>query len=155
MSDLAHQNVDARTAMGLVIGGGEVPVAPSDAEFEERIRNTPIIQETFSYDTAADATARVVLEAYERYPQLQLLPEDHEYLRGPDGEVDWGNPITINVTLYDVIRKLYPNGSEVYEKLLIDLSGFMWGWAVNAARKILGLGPLPNPAIMTIYSEPN
>lgn len=30
----------------------------------------------------------------------------------------------------------------------VDLTGFMWGWAVNAARRCLELPPVANPAII-------
>lgn len=32
----------------------------------------------------------------------------------------------------------------------LDLTGFMWGWAANAARYCVELPPAPNPAIMEI-----
>lgn len=30
----------------------------------------------------------------------------------------------------------------------LDLTGFMWGWAVNAALRCMELPPRPNPAII-------
>jgi hypothetical protein len=32
----------------------------------------------------------------------------------------------------------------------LGLTGFMWGWAVNAVRRCLELPPVPNPAIITL-----
>lgn len=46
--------------------------------------------------------------------------------------------------LYDVMKA---EGIDLAE---LELTGFMWGWAVNAARKVLGDGPVPNPAIVEI-----
>lgn len=151
MPDLAHQNVDAATAMKLNVGGGEVPEGASDSEFEERIRGASLAITADGsgegYSSFADATARVILEAYEEYPQLRDLSGEPDYLKGKNGRVDWSNPIALNVTLGNVIDKLHPKGSQVHDQILAELTGFQWGWAVNAARKILGLGPVPNPAL--------
>jgi hypothetical protein len=35
----------------------------------------------------------------------------------------------------------------------LGLTGFQWGWAVNAARRCLELEPVDNPAILTIEME--
>ncbi len=154
MTDGAHFNVGAEAAMKAVIGGEVPPTPPTDYEFEQQIRNAPIRtpdgrKAEFTYDSAANAIARIVLEAYEQYPQLQEMSDDHVFLRTKDDKIDWSNPIALNVTLYDVIKKLHPEGT-IEREVMADATGFMWGWAMNAARKILGLGPVPNPAIMTI-----
>ena len=35
-------------------------------------------------------------------------------------------------------------------KVMMELTGFMWGWAYNAAARVLGLNAQPNPAIVEI-----
>jgi len=146
MPDGAHLNIGAEEGMKANIAGEE-PHPMTDEEFEQMVREAPIPGD--SYSGQANATAKLILEMYEEYPQTRELPEEREYLRDLDGHVDWNDPIYLNVTLYDVTKKAYPQ----HHELFLDLTGFMWGWAVNAARKILGLGPLPNPALMTISVE--
>lgn len=151
MTDGAHLNVGAANAMKTILGGDE-PEPMTDEEFEAMIREAPLSPGMWDYGAYANATARIVLEAYERWPQLQEMADTHVYLSDSNGFADWnvngiGSAVVLNRTLYDVIKQIYP---EHYEAIFIELSGFQWGWAVNAARKILDLGPLPNPAIVTI-----
>ncbi len=152
MGDGAHLHVGAEEAMKAVIGGGE-PTQMTDAEFESMIRTATIIPEGdagFDYDTCSLACARLVLDAYEKYPILQTVPTEARYLKLANGESDWENFYAIDTTLYDVMRKLYDDDSDEYKHVFIGLSGFMWGWAVNAARTVLGLGPVPNPALIEL-----
>jgi len=146
-TDGAQQNIPAESAMKFIVGGGEYPEALDDLSFEAMIREAPLTGD-LGYEGGANAAARLILEAYERYPQTRELAEDHLYLaNGEDGKIDWNNPIYLTVTLYDVIKKIYPQHQE---EIWDYLTGFMWGWAVNAARKIAGLSPRANPAIMEI-----
>lgn len=150
MTDGAHQGIDAESAMKFIVGGEDHPEQMSDEEFEQMIRKAPL-EGDLDYSGGANAMARILLEALEKHPQLRDLPDGHEYLMTSDGQIfrtDEGwSPIALNVDLYDVIKRLHP---EHQETIFDNLTGFMWGWAVNASRKILGLGPVPNPAIMTI-----
>lgn len=68
-----------------------------------------------------------------------------EQLEGADVS-EYRYKVVLNVNLYDVVKQLHPE----YQPLFDDLTGFMWGWAVNAARHILKLGAVPNPAIITV-----
>lgn len=142
MTDGAHLNVKADDAMGKIVGGVEVEEFLTDADFEKMIREAIAI-EIFSYDGASNRTARLVLEAYEKYPMLQSQPDSQSYLVDRDGEINY--EIKTGVTLYNIIKEIYPE-----EEVFSELTGFMWGWAVNAARNILDLEPLPNPALFTI-----
>jgi hypothetical protein len=36
----------------------------------------------------------------------------------------------------------------------LGITGFQWGWAVNAARFAESLPPEPNPAIITVETSP-
>lgn len=150
MTDGAHTYIGADNALKTILGGEDPePNVEEPLDFETRVRTIQIDPvEDLGYDGGATATARLILEAYEKYPQLTELSDSNVYLHNGDeeGKIDWNNPIVLNVTLYEVIKKLYP---QYYDGLFTALTGFMWGWAVNAARTILDLGPLPNPAIMT------
>ena len=42
---------------------------------------------------------------------------------------------------------------QVMVKSDYDLTGFMWGWAVNAVRYVLGEKPIRNPAIISLGKE--
>lgn len=149
MSDLAHFAIDAETAFKANINGAtkeERETARISTElFEARIREAPLVGD-LSYSSCAEAIARVMLEAYETYPQLRTLSDTHVYLE----PIDWANPVYLNVTFTDILYKLHPQGTDIRDDVLDTASGFMWGWAVNAARSILGLGSLPNPALLKI-----
>jgi hypothetical protein len=128
--------------MGAILAGDETQTL-TDAEFEETIRSAskPVEwDEETGYDDSANYTARLILEMYESYPQTQTLSEERVYLEYPK---KWEDPISLNVTIHDVYKALYSD-------IDMGISGFQWGWAINAARTILGLGPVPNPAILDI-----
>jgi len=153
MTDGAHLNMNPDESLKAVLGGEEpnhVPDPLTDEEFEKMIRTAPMSGDGFDYDTCSEVCARLVLEAYEKYPVLQTLPMESRYLTFADGKSDFDNFYAIDTTIYDVMRKLYDDNSNEYKLIFSSLSGFMWGWAVNAARNILGLGPVPNPALITI-----
>jgi hypothetical protein len=42
--------------------------------------------------------------------------------------------------------------SGVYEREIagLGITGFQWGWGVNAARRLVELPPQPNPAIVDV-----
>lgn len=149
MTDGANLNMRADVSMKAIIGGGEEPEQLTDLAFEARIRLAPL-QDEFDYDGCSTYMARLILEAYEKYPVLQELPTESRYLTFADGSTDFSNFHSIDTTLYDVMRKLYDDDSVEYDKVFSVSTGFMWGWAVNAARNILELGPVLNPALMTI-----
>ncbi len=150
MTDGAHLNIGAESAMKTILGSKDEEEPLSAEAFEKKIREATILDgDDFDYDAASAFTARLVLEAYERYPMLRDHSDNTEYLTGKDGKIDWNNPIPTNRTLYEIIKRIYPEHLSVFR----DLTGFMWGWAVNAARNILDLGPLPNPALMTLTAS--
>ena len=148
MSDGANLNMKADESMKAILGSDEEPEQLSDEEFEARIRTAPILDD-FDYDNCSTYMARLVLEAYEKYPVMQELPMEARYLTLADGSTDFDNFYAIDTTLYDVMRKLHDDDSIGYEKAFSASTGFMWGWAVNAARHVLDLGPVPNPALVT------
>ena len=73
--------------------------------------------------------------------------EHPDYQRALHGE-DIGGPVPVKERgLYDVMK------DEGVDLATLGLTGFMWGWAVNAARYALNELPVPNPAILEIDSD--
>ena len=136
----AHLGIKARDALSAIFGGGDDYELVED--FESYIRNAtfdidcqPLDE---AYNAAAAAAARLVLEAYEEYPALTEMSDQSVYLTDKQGNKNY--KIKLNRDLYEVVKEIYPEQDDLFR----GLTGFMWGWAVNAARSILGLGPLPN-----------
>lgn len=151
---------------------GDEP-APTEAECETieamraRILATPY-EAAQSYDGAAEACARIIIEALEQYPVLTSVPTETIYLRHDDeravlvnsrGDVveDFGAGVLmvpISTSLYDVLKILHPEGTPQCA-VFMELTGFMWGWAMNAARRCarvpgVELGQVPNPAMLEV-----
>lgn len=157
--DGAHMGVDAERALGTILGGEPQPTeeerrspdemrawilsAPTRAEFEAR---GPEID--YSYGERARVVARVILEQYLADPRLATLPMETEYDwdADPDRGAQGMKPEFVRQrSLSDVLRE---NG--VYDEHIagLGITGFQWGWAVNAARFCVEIEPQPNPAIL-------
>jgi hypothetical protein len=122
--DGANLKIPAEAAMRAVLGAESEPKRMSDEEFEQMIRTA---ESTDSYDGCANRAARLVLEYME------------------------ANPSTVNLDVWQLYDTLKPTVSEMDRKECLEqTTGFMMGWAVNAARHILKMKPVPNPAIITI-----
>ena len=150
--DGADLGIGAESALKVVFGG-----EPQ----EEQVTRTPaqlraIIEaasdEPKGYGDGANAAAKIVLGFLERHPECQYMPADsrHEWPKKADGSTDWdATPTVVEEGIYDAIKRLEP---ETYAKhrehIFGELTGFMWGWAVNAAKYCLDLPPVPNPAIV-------
>lgn len=123
--DGANLNIKCDAAMKAVLGGDE-PETLSDAEFASMIRGATV-QQSGGYEGCANRAARLVLEHLEAHPDAIALSGDDLYA-AVKGEAT----------------------REDLDHVLSELTGFMWGWAVNAARHVLKRSSLPNPAILTI-----
>jgi len=154
-SDGASMGVGAKRALGTILGGDGQPVEgerETRAQMSARLRSATLTPD--SYDGAATAYARIVLEAYEKYPQLRYLPVEGEYLKGADGKMVWfkgreSQSVKVALSLHDVLKQIHA-GDTVREAVFSGLTGFMVGWGVNAARYCLDLDPQPNPALVMI-----
>lgn len=137
-------NMDAESALDGVFGS-PTSIMPDDV-FERMIRDAAKAPfgKDLGYSGAANACALLILNMYTKYPETTKLPESHFCITASSGEF-----IPLNVNIYDVLKRLHPVDTDEYKYVLSELTGFMWGWAVNAARKILDLEALPNPAVMT------
>ena len=122
--DGADLNMPADGAMKAVLGG-EQPERLDDAAFAQKIRTA---ERVHSYDGCATRCARLVLEYLESHPEA--------HAKDANGD------------LYDLVKASV--SPEDRKEVMGELTGFMWGWAVNAARHVLKLKPVPNPAIITI-----
>lgn len=140
MSDGAHLGVSANEALAAVIGGETPTTTRNPVEMRAYLLAVEC-SDNFDYETCAAYAARLILEAFIADPRLAALPadtkRDYSHGYGPGARV-------IQVGLYDVLKE---QGVPIDQ---LGLSGFMWGWAVNAARYCVELEPVPNPAIIDI-----
>ena len=135
--DGAQYGVDAESAMKAALGGEESTPRSTTAEMADRIRATT---EPTDYSGTADYCAKLILEWLEADPTRAQGPTENVYQDGPNGE--W----TGNVTEPGWYDRMKADGIPLDQ---LGLSGFMWGWAVNAARAIVELPEVPNPAIVS------
>lgn len=147
MSDGAHLGIDAHSAMKAAIAGEPTPPPITTQAMGERIMATT--RETATdYGAAADYIAKLILLAFRADLELAKAPTERTYSRRDDGTTDWSTVVVPD--LYDRLKdRLSPEDAE----FIGGCTGFMWGWAVNAARAVMELPPVPNPAIITVGSS--
>ena len=156
MSDGANIGVSSERALKTILGGA--PPASEDErrtpgqlrEFVEQQRGTS------GYDaTACEACWRVLL-TFEARPETKTWPAEIPYEVTCD--CDPSNPAPghfkehyrpVGPNLYAAVRE-HTDGIGDMGIADLGLTGFQWGWAVNAAKYIVGAPPVPNPAILTI-----
>lgn len=133
MSDGAHGGVRAAAAMAKVIVGREIP----DSEISDlNAARDRIMATTWAmvdgaegeegYNLAADYAARIMYEHFMADPENARKDEPEFYERLMQS----------------------PEWKQLQGRY--GLSGFQYGWAMNLARALVELPPLPNPAIFTI-----
>jgi hypothetical protein len=150
MSDGATVGVNAERALKTILGGEPEP-GPEEMESVESMRARLLAMDTAreptGYGDCAEMAAAMV---------LRWLLEDPERAVGPvESEYDWTDfdgdmskpPKVIAIGWYG---RMKADGVDL-ERL--GLSGFMWGWAANAARRCVELPPVANPAILTVSTE--
>lgn len=156
-NDGASQGVLPERALGTILGGKDQPSdeeSLSLQELREKIRTASL--EPDSYDGASLAIARVIVEAIEKYPCLRDVPMEGVYLTDTGGKMvmyETGGDvpcIVIRQGLYDILKQIH-HDEQCPERAVMDgMTGFMWGWAYNAAARVLMMDQQPNPAIMEI-----
>lgn len=124
-NDGADLNMAADGAMKAVLGG-EQPDRMSDVDFEQMIR-TAGNNGAFDYGGCANRFARLALEYLEAHPEAAAFDAHGVY-----------DALAANASPDD------------RDQVLNELTGFMVGWGVNAARHIMKLRPVPNPAIIEL-----
>lgn len=101
----------------------------TDEEFRDYILSAPTLAELDNlhgeegYDAAGRLAAKMVYEHLEHYPEDNQL------------EI-WD--------LYDRVVVTHPDLDAV------DVTGFMWGYAVQSAEHLLKMPLKPNPALLTL-----
>jgi hypothetical protein len=156
MSDGANQGVMPERALGTILGGKDQPTDEeklSRQELLEKIRGASLAPD--SYDDASLAIARVIVEAIEKYPCLRSVPMEAEYLRDANEKMVWfedreSPAIHIRPGMYEILEKLHPDESSPERVVMNGMTGFMWGWAYNAAAHVLFMDQQRNPAIVEI-----
>lgn len=101
------------------------------------------------YSGTTDIAARAVLDFLESHPEHEGAPGENEYAPGAFSNWD-GNretaPKPTRIGVYDLMKA---NG---YALDILDLTGFMWGFAYNTARWLRYDGTEANPAIVEVGS---
>ena len=161
MVDGAHLGMNAQQALEAVLGGKqstEAEEAPmDDAAFAAYIRAEPQ-GEPADYAEAARHAAHYLLRYLEAHPDQQYWPLSNQY--DWDGiranKVDFSDeaarqPYLLHEGVWDHVETAYP------ALRTVGLTGFMAGWAFNAARKVRGWSPLQwghgLPAVETTSME--
>jgi hypothetical protein len=155
MSDGAHAGVDAERALGTILGGepapdetGEKTMSPVEMRAKLEAQEQPE-----GYDGTATYAGKLILHFLLDDPSRASIPNENVYDREAfrrDGKPwDKFSDYIVQAGLYEVMRDAGEPWAEVTR---LDLTGFMWGWAVNAARYCVELPPVPNPAIITVGS---
>lgn len=153
MSDGAHQGVTPERALKTILGGEPAPTPDEGNEWfvlRDKVRDAAPNPDT--YDGCALRAARLILEYFDEDEEREALPTENVYAKDTDGQLVWedeGRSLKlVQPGLYEVMKE-----AGITELEYLGLTGFQWGWAVNAARHIKGLPPVPNPAIITIGSD--
>jgi hypothetical protein len=152
--DGADLGMTAQDGMEAALGSDEPKQERSPAEFRAMIEAD---QDPRTYSGCANATALALLGLMEARPELATWPAEVEgafFYKGTNNLIPRGQHIPYNAEyrrvddrdLYSELKRTRPDLIRVFE----ELTGFQWGWAVNAAKTILGQPPVPNPAIVTI-----
>jgi hypothetical protein len=145
--------VSAERALKTILGNED---QPTDEEMEsvEDMRNRLLgmtREDATDYGSTADYAASLILNfILEDAARRIAIPTEMEY--DWDGDPDHGAngckpEYVIHKGLYAVMKEAGPPYDEIGE---LGLTGFMWGWAVNAARRCVNMPPKPNPAIVEI-----
>lgn len=152
--DGAHLGYGAEAAMKGVLGGEEPPRRMTAAEMRADILAAP--DRPGSYDDYGRTTAKLILGFLERHPEASEMPADseHKWPTLGDGTTDWNaKPRTVVVGLWEYMKTAEPEWYAAHAHVWDELTGFLWGWGVNAARRSLELPPVANPAIVVIGSS--
>jgi hypothetical protein len=151
MSDGAHQGYGAEAAVKAVFGSDDPVELETVEEMRDRILAAPRPEpepegEGYSYDGTATYLAKIVLTALLADPALASVPTEAVYAHDDESKMVWP-AVKIQPSLWDILKER--TSPEDYAAVQ-GFTGFQWGWAVNAARRCVELGPVANPAIIEI-----
>jgi hypothetical protein len=138
--DGTELGITADRALATILGGEPSP----DVEEQQtpgQVRERIEAAVPGSYGGATDCLTRAVLRLFTRREETQVWPTDSTY-----DTVD-GKFQSVGPDLFSAARAVAsPQELEAFD----GCTGFMWGFAVNQARWLLGQHPGANPAILTI-----
>lgn len=152
--------VGAGRALDTVLSGAPQPKARDKRDPDEMrawLLAADPDPERWDYEEAARYVGRVILEAFLADPRLASVPTETVYdwdeiKKDPRWTTAHGVEVmkehVIAEGLYETLKQRDPSTKRMLETS--GLTGFQWGWAVNAARYCVELPPAPNPAILTI-----
>jgi len=169
MSDGANMGVRAGRALKTILGDEPVPtegeLLKAD-EFEFMIRSRPLppdikteiwddpkLDDDERYSYAAECIAHAFLVLADEDPEI-LTRQLYYPTEAPKAwtQEEWdkhglaGAPRSLDDGVWEALTKRWPE----YDDKIGGATGFMVGWAFNAARKIKNLNSTPNPAIIEI-----
>lgn len=147
MTDGAHLGVSANRALDTILGGAPSPAEDEQmgvAEFRDWITQP---DQELDYGECARRVARAILEFWMEDPKRATIPPEDVYEEGPDGRIVFNAVGGLNLVTPGLYQMMKDHGIGLDE---LGITGFQWGWAVNAARRCVELPPAPNPAILTI-----
>lgn len=143
--DGADMGITAGRALKTVLGGEPSPspdegMTPQEmAAYLESVPLTPA-----DYDDAGRACGRIVLKYLRAHPEDAMLPANGEYKFNGYENI----PLIVTPGIHDQMKQKAPELAKGLRGL--GLTGFLFGWGVNAAMYALDLPSVPNPAIVTI-----
>lgn len=147
--DGAHLGMTANQALGAVIGGEQPkPAKPDPREFEEYIMSaadefrSPVPDGQDGYSEASRRLAKKMVLFARANPDALARPFEQR------GEFVGGEYVPVGPKGFADVFMDAMNEQDRDESG--GMTGFMWGWAYNATRRICELPPAPNPAIITI-----
>jgi hypothetical protein len=154
-ADGAHQGISADRAIETIIGGKPEPgedeqmSLPEFAAYVEAAPDSP-----GEYGDCARLVAKLVLRYLLSHPADALAPMENEYdpRAWKDPEVmKNGSGLANYVTRWGLYERIKIADPETHAKIQkLGITGFQWGWGVNAARRLCELPPQANPAILTV-----
>lgn len=140
--DGAQLGISAQDGMHAALGGTEDPPRKTIGEMVAVIMAT---DGPSDYSGTSNYAAKLIILWLLEDPQRAQGPTEDVYATKENGEKDYN---TVAQAGWYALMKAdgVPLGD-------LGLSGFMWGWAVNAARAAMELPEVPNPAIVTIGGD--
>lgn len=147
-TDGAHDGMNAHDAMKAAIAGDQPE--PEALMTVQQMRDY-LLSATFddmTYEGCARYAAKLILEWLMEDPPRANGPTENVYQHEANGQMTWPA-----VVLQEGWYELMCAGEEWASINQLGLSGFQWGWAVNAARRCVELPEVPNPAIMIIGED--
>ena len=155
--DGSNIGIGAERALASILGGEPEPEAEERLTREElsrQLADVPTLNDIrvgkakgLGYGETATVATRAILEFWSAHPEFKDCPVESEY--EPDAWKDFDGdsqnfPKPVRAGLYDVMKQ------HDYDLGVLDLTGFMWGFAYNQARWLRYEEPESNPAIIEI-----